>query len=196
MYILLLSFRSDPIPSTSMRSTVYPPRALSHLIRLPTLLTLTLLLPPHRQTMNPHLNVSSACPRRARSFFCLAAIWSPVGSAPSTWLNSALGVPLLTLKQSPPRLGRITRPMLGAQRPLHHKRKAQGVQLKLSSTKFRLPTEGRGGLRGGSALYADNVCFALLLFRPTPDMLSISLYFTPQDYNGSATKGRNRSQGR
>jgi hypothetical protein len=55
--------------------------------------------------------------------------------------------------------------MLGTQGPLHPKRRAQGLQLKLSSIRLRFPTEGREGLRDGFALFVDNVCFTL----PYPD---------------------------
>ena len=102
-------------------------------------------------------NVSFAFPRRARWSFCLAVIWSRAASVPSTWLSSAPGVPSPTLKRTPLRLGRITRAMLRTRKRLHLKKRVQEPPPKLSLPRLRPPTEGRGGPRDGSALYADNV---------------------------------------
>jgi hypothetical protein len=170
-----------------MKSTVYLSRTLRPPTHLPTSLTLTPLLLLHRRMMSLHLNVSSASLRLARLFFYPVVTWSRVGNAPSTWLNSVLEEPSLTAKRTPLRLGRITRLLLGTQRPLHLKRRALRPQFKLSSIscRLRVPTEGRGGLRDGSALYADNVRFTPPYSDQTPDAPFVSLYFTPQDYNDS-----------
>jgi len=42
---------------------------------------------------------------------------------------------------------------------MHIRRRFQEQRLKLNLPRLRPPTEGRGGPRGGSALYADNVRF-------------------------------------
>jgi len=180
-----LSFRLGPIPSTSMRSTVYPPRAPSPPIRLLMQLTPILLLRPHRRTMNLHLNASSAFPRRVRLFFCPVAIWSRAASAPSTWSSLVLEVPLPTLKRSLLRLAR-TGIMQITRKHLRLKKKVQEPQLKL-----RPPIEGRGGPKGGSVLYADNVRSTILSWS-IADILSVSLRLPPQDHDDSATEGRNR----
>lgn len=69
-----LSFRLDPTPSTSMRSMVYHPRALSPLNRPPTPLTPILLLCPQQRKASLPLNVSYAFPRHVKLFFCPAVI--------------------------------------------------------------------------------------------------------------------------
>jgi len=139
-----------------MKSTVYPPSPLRLPIRPRMPLIPTLLSPFHKQTMNPHPNVLYAFPRRARSFFYPAVIWSRAASVPSTWLSLAPGVPSLTPKRNQLPLGTIMRRIPGTQKPLRRKRKDQEPQLKLNSTRLKPPTEGRGGPRGGSVLYADN----------------------------------------
>ena len=140
-----------------MKSTVYPLRALRRLIHLPMLLIPILLPCTHQRRMSLHPNALFAFPHRARSFFCLAAIWSRAASVPLTWLNLALEVLSPTPKQTLPRLGRIMTTMPRMRNRLHLKRKVREPRPKLSLPKLRLLIEGRGGLRGGSALYADSV---------------------------------------
>ena len=191
-----LSFRLDPIPSIFMRSMVYPPKALRRPSRRPTPLIPILLLRSLQRKMNPHLNVLSVFPRRARSFSCLAVIWSRVVTVPSTWLSLVLEVPSPTPKRNLLRLRRTMRIMLRTRRCLHLKRMVQEPQPKLSLLRLRLRTEGSEGPRGGSALYADSVRFITTLLESIADTPSVSVYLSPQDYDNFSTKGRKRNQGR
>jgi hypothetical protein len=93
----------------------------------------------------------------------------------------------LTPKRKLLRLGRITKTMLRTQERLYLKRKVQEPRLKLS-----LPIEGRGRPRDGSALYAGNVRSIITFSWPVADTLSVSLHIAPQDYDDSATNGRER----
>lgn len=184
-----LSFRLDPIPSTSMRSTAYPPKAL----RTPTRLLMPLipiLLLRLQQKMNLHLNVSSVFPRRVRSFSCLAVIWLRAANVPSTWLSLVPEVPLPIQKRNLLRLRRTTRTTLGIRRRLRLKRKAQEPQLTLSLPRLKLSTEGSEGPRGGFALYADSVRFTTILLSPRTDTPLDSLHVSPQNYDDSSPKGR------
>lgn len=179
-----------------MRSTAYPPRALRPPILLPTPLTPILLLYPQQPRMNPHLNASSAFPRRVRLSFYLVVIWSRAANVRLTWSSSVLEVPSSTPKRNLPRSGGITRTMPRTRKHKHLKRKVQEPRLRLSSSRLRPPIEGRGGPRGGSAPYADNVRPIVVFFCPIADELSVSLHLAPQDHDDSATEGREQHQGR
>ena len=155
-----------------MRSTAYLPRTPKPPIPLPTPLIPILLLCPHRRMTSLHLNALSAFPHHARSFFCLVAIWSRAASAPLIWLNSVLEEPSPTPRRNLFRLGRTTRTIPRTQKCLQLKRKEQRPRLNLRMR--RLPTEGRGGPRGGSALYADNVRPIYILYLPIADKLRLA----------------------